>query len=96
MDELCLIYIGNLIDLGADAPGFRIRKGIIHKGKDLTGLVQILNHYIHIINQTAKAAHDQKTGHRNYHCSQRHKAVEENTTDAFLDQIAKICYFHIL
>ena len=80
--EAGFIHIGKLIDLCADASGFRIGQAAVHIGHNLIGLVQILHHNVYIVNQGGEAAHDHKAGHRNQHSGKGHKTVEEDSPDA--------------
>ena len=72
------------VDFGTNASGFGIGQAAVHIHQNLTGLVQVLHHNIQIIGQDGEAAHNQKAGHRDAHSRERHKAMEENSPEAFL------------
>ena len=93
-DEGSLKDIVQQVDFRADASCLRVGQVGIDVHQDFAGLVQILNHFIQIIGQGGKAAHDDKAGHRHAHGGEGHKAMEENTPEALFQQISKIIQLH--
>ena len=83
-DEGGLQDIVQQIYFCADGSCLGIGQLAVHIHKDLTGPVQILHHDIQVVGQDGEAAHDDQARHRDAHGGERHEAVEENATEAFL------------
>ena len=94
-DEGSLKDVIQQVDFRADASCLRVGQVGIDVHQDFTGLVQILNHFVQIIGQGRKAAHDDQAGHRHAHGGEGHKAMEENAPEALFQQISQIIQLHL-
>ena len=87
-DVLRLLDIVQRVDPGAYASRLRAGIAAVDVHHDLAGLVQLLDHYVQVVGQDGEAAHDQQAGHRDADGGEGHKAMQEDTAEAFLDQVA--------
>ena len=93
-DKGGLEHIVQEVNFGTDALGFGIGQVGVYVDKDFAGLVQFLHHDVQVVGQNGEAAHDDQTGHRNTHSGEGHKSMEENTPEAFFQQISQIIQLH--
>ena len=94
-DEGGLKHVVNEIDFGADASGLGIGQVRVHIDQDLTGLVQLLHHFVQIVSQRGEAAHDDQTRHRHTHSGKGHKSMKEDAAEALLQKVSKIIQLHL-
>ena len=94
-DEGCLEHIVQLIDLRAHASGLGVGQTAVDVHQNLTGLVQLLNHQVQVVSQNGKAAHNHQAGHGDAHGGERHESMEENTPEAFFQQVTQIIQLHL-
>ena len=93
-DKAGVMDVGNHIDLGADAFGLGLGISLVDVNQHLVVLFQIQDHFIEVVENQAKGAHNQQTGHRDPDGREGHEAVEKHATDALPQQITDIILLH--
>ena len=93
-NKLGVMNVSDHIDLRPDALGLILRIGLVNIDDHFILLFQLRHHNAEIVQNQTEAAHDDQAGNGDADCREGHEAVEENTPDAFADQITKFIPLH--